>query len=122
MSETTRERGAGDAKPSDARARCLIEAPEVATPNEVSALAQEVINLRTVHGLNAHTIREQQVRITELEAKLERVGPLKVRDLARDHLQTSATAHEVERRHVRVLRRRSGALDQHDRIGKRLTS
>lgn len=72
------------------RIRQFIETPEVATPWEVSRVAQHLIDTLTVCSLNMGTIHGQRAHIEELEAKLAAVGPKKT-------LRSPAiSAHEVE--------------------------
>lgn len=71
------------------RVRQFLETPEIATPWEVSRIAQHLLDVLTVCGLNDGTIRAQQTHIEQLEAKLAAVGPKK-------HLRAPATAHDVE--------------------------
>lgn len=72
------------------RVRQFLETPEVATPWEVSRIAQQLLDTLTAHGINESTIAIQQKEIERLETQLASVGPKKAR------LQTSATAHDVE--------------------------
>jgi len=58
---------------SDERARTLIHAPDVATLEEISKLAQEVIDERqnaTLKTINGDTVLEQQREIVALRARI----------------------------------------------------
>jgi len=52
------------------RVRQFLETPEVATPWEVSRIAQQLLDTLTAHSLNEGVIREQQLELTRLEARV----------------------------------------------------